>query len=51
MAKRLKRQFITIEISKDYYDLILKRLDGKVSEIKKEKSNTNIEENNLFDFA
>ncbi|MBP7796180.1 MAG: hypothetical protein KA059_05335 [Elusimicrobiales bacterium] len=34
VAKRLKRNFITMEISKEYYDVILKRLDGKVSDIK-----------------
>jgi len=36
VAKRLKRNFITMEISKKYYDVILKRLDGKVAEIKRE---------------
>lgn len=51
VAKRLNRQYITIEISKDYYDLILKRLDGKVLEIKREKRSTNKEDNTLFDFA
>jgi DNA modification methylase len=28
VAKRLEREFITMEISKEYYDVILKRLDG-----------------------
>jgi site-specific DNA-methyltransferase (adenine-specific) len=35
VAKKLKRNFITMEISKDYYNAILKRLEGKVREIKK----------------
>jgi len=37
VVKRLKRKFITMEISKEYYDVILKRLDGKISEIKRNK--------------
>ncbi|MDI6736468.1 MAG: DNA methyltransferase [bacterium] len=37
VAKRLKRNFITMEKSKEYYDVILKRLDGKVAEIKRNK--------------
>lgn len=37
VAKRLKRNFITMEISKEYYNVILKRLDGKIAEIRKNK--------------
>ena len=29
VAKKLKREFITMEISAEYYNVILKRLDGK----------------------
>lgn len=36
VAKRLKRHFITMEISEEYYNLILKRLGGKVAEIKRD---------------
>ncbi|NMG83306.1 MAG: site-specific DNA-methyltransferase [Methanosarcinales archaeon] len=36
IAKRLKRHFITMELSEEYYNLILKRLDGKVAEIKRD---------------
>ncbi|MGQ9608623.1 MAG: DNA-methyltransferase [bacterium] len=36
-AKRLKRNFITIEISTEYYDVILKRLDGKIADIKRNR--------------
>lgn len=35
VAKRLKRNFITMEISKEYYSNILKRLEGRVEEIKR----------------
>ncbi len=35
VAKKLKRNFITIEISNDYYDAILKRLEGKINGIKR----------------
>jgi len=34
VAKRLKRHFITMEISEEYYDIILKRLSGEIAEIK-----------------
>lgn len=37
VAKRLKRNFITMEISKEYYNVILKRLDGKIAEIRNNK--------------
>ena len=51
VAKRLKRHFITTEISEEYYNLILKRLEGKTEEIKRNsnidyiKSNKNIQVN------
>jgi site-specific DNA-methyltransferase (adenine-specific) len=34
-AKKLNRNFITIEISKEYYEIILKRLNDNVVEIKR----------------
>ncbi len=37
VAKKLKRNFLTMEISKEYYNVILKRLDGKFAEIKRNK--------------
>jgi site-specific DNA-methyltransferase (adenine-specific) len=49
VAKKLKRKFITIEISNDYYDLILKRLDGKYNEIKAEINIDTEKEYTLFD--
>ncbi|VUT28038.1 MAG: Modification methylase MjaV [Candidatus Syntrophoarchaeum sp. GoM_oil] len=36
VAKRLKRHFITMEISEEYYNLILRRLDNKLAEIKRD---------------
>jgi len=35
VAKRLKRNYITIEISENYYDVIVKRLSGQIEEIKR----------------
>lgn len=37
VAKRLNRNFITIEISPKYYNYILNRLKGKISETKEIK--------------
>jgi len=37
VAKRLKRNFITMEISKEYYEIMLKRLNGEITEIKRNK--------------
>ncbi|NLH39806.1 MAG: site-specific DNA-methyltransferase [Elusimicrobia bacterium] len=49
VAKRLKRNFITMEISKEYYNVILKRLDGKVSDIKEKVKNESENKRTLFD--
>ncbi len=49
VAKRLKRNFITMEISKEYYDIILKRLDGKFAEIKREIKTEPEQQMTLFD--
>lgn len=35
VAKKLKRNYITIEISENYYNLIVKRLSGQIEEIKR----------------
>ena len=51
LAKRLKRKFITMEISKEYYDIILKRLDGKVAEIKRNKKAELEKQKTLFDIV
>jgi len=49
VAQRLKRNFITIEISKEYYNIILKRLQGKISEIKRNKKSDKDQQETLFD--
>ncbi len=51
VAKRLKRNFITIEISKEYYNVILKRLSGRVAEIKRNKKVEIEKQEVLFDFV
>lgn len=37
VAKKLKRNYITIDISEKYYKVICKRLNGQVEEIKRER--------------
>jgi site-specific DNA-methyltransferase (adenine-specific) len=51
VAKRLKRKFITMEISKEYYNVILKRLEGKVAEIKRNKKIETEKQKTLFDIV
>ncbi len=51
VAKKLKRHFITMEISKEYYNVILKRLDGKIAEIKKNNKIGIANQTTLFDFV
>ncbi|RZB28892.1 MAG: hypothetical protein AEth_01496 [Candidatus Argoarchaeum ethanivorans] len=51
VAKRLKRHFITMEISEEYYNLILKRLDGKVAEIKRDVKVESEKQMTLLDMA
>ena len=51
VAKRLKRNFITMEKSKKYYDAILKRVDGEVVEIKKNKNVEGGKQKTLFDIV
>ncbi len=49
VAKKLNRNFITIELSKEYYNIILKRLNGKIDKIKRNnKENDVIEQKLLF---
>ena len=51
VAKRLKRNFITMEISKEYYNVILKRLSGKFAEIKRNKKVEIEKQKTLFDIV
>ncbi len=47
--KRLKRKFITIEISSEYYNIILTRLNGNIEEIKRNKKIDIEQQKKLFD--
>ena len=49
VSKKLKRNFITIEISKEYYEIILKRLNGEILEIKRNKKVESEKQKTLFD--
>jgi len=49
VAKKLNRNFITMETSKEYYNVILKRLDGNVSDVKRNKRVETEVQNTLFD--
>ncbi|MFH1825568.1 MAG: DNA methyltransferase [Candidatus Firestonebacteria bacterium] len=50
VAKRLKRDYITMEISEDYYNIIIKRLNNKLSYIKRNgKTDLSEEQKTLFD--
>lgn len=51
VAKRLKRNFITMETSREYYDVILKRLSGNLAEIKRNKNTQIVKQKTLFDLA
>ncbi|MDO8734611.1 MAG: site-specific DNA-methyltransferase [Elusimicrobiota bacterium] len=54
VAKKLKRHFITVEMSRNYYKTIIKRLEGKISEIQKQEKHEKKEEygqRTLFDSA
>jgi len=50
VAKRLKRKFTTIEISNEYYNIILSRLNGNIEEIKRNKRIKLEEQKTLFDY-
>lgn len=49
VAKKLKRHFITMEISEEYYNLILKRLEGNVADIKRNIKIETEKQRTLFD--
>ncbi|MFH2069633.1 MAG: site-specific DNA-methyltransferase [Elusimicrobiota bacterium] len=50
VAKKLKRNYITMEISKNYIDVIRKRLEGRIAEIKAGTQKTEKEILPLFEF-
>ncbi|MBI4681474.1 MAG: site-specific DNA-methyltransferase [Nitrospirae bacterium] len=52
VAKRLKRNYVTIEISENYYNAIVKRLSGQIEELKR-KTKTSLQKEDsltLFNF-
>jgi site-specific DNA-methyltransferase (adenine-specific) len=49
VAKKLNRNYITIEISEVYYEIINKRLDGKIHEIKNNKIANKGMQGSIFD--
>lgn len=50
VAKRLKRQYVTIEISENYHEVIIKRLNGQFEEIKRKVKPDLQEQSTLFNF-
>ncbi len=50
VAKRLKRQYITIEASENYYEVIVKRLNGQIEEIKRNVKPNLQRQSTLFNF-
>lgn len=50
VAKKLGRNFVTIELSQDYYNIILKRLDGSLADVKVSKKQESEEQKKLFYF-
>lgn len=50
VAKRLKRQYVTIEISENYHEVIVKRLSGQFEEIKRKVKPALQEQSTLFNF-
>ncbi len=51
VAKKLKRNYITMEISKNYAELVKKRIDGKYEEIKRKSEKTENRSLSLFEFC
>ena len=49
VAQKLKRKFITMEKSKEYHSIILKRLNGRISEIEQDEEVSLREQKTLFD--
>lgn len=49
VAKKLKRNYLTMEISKDYYNIILKRLAGKIPLFRRKNVEEQEKQKTLFD--
>jgi site-specific DNA-methyltransferase (adenine-specific) len=50
VAKKLKRNYITMEISENYYEVIIKRLNGQIEEIKRTSKTDHQHQKTLFNF-
>jgi site-specific DNA-methyltransferase (adenine-specific) len=50
VAKKLKRNYITMEISENYYEVIIKRLNGQIEEIKRTSKTDHQNQKTLFNF-
>ncbi len=49
VAKKQNRNYLTIDISKTYFDVISKRLNGQMTEIKRKSAEKQIGQRTLFD--
>ncbi|HOO18892.1 MAG TPA: site-specific DNA-methyltransferase, partial [Paludibacteraceae bacterium] len=49
VAKKLKRNYLTMEISQDYYNIILKRLEGKIPLFRRKNAEEQEKQKTLFD--
>ncbi|MBI3600226.1 MAG: site-specific DNA-methyltransferase [Nitrospinae bacterium] len=50
VAKKLKRNYITMDISENYYDVIVKRLNGQIEEIKRNPDTNHQKQRQLFNY-
>ncbi len=50
VAKKLKRNYITMDISENYYDVIVKRLKGQIEEIKRNTDTDHQRQRPLFNY-
>lgn len=50
VAKKLNRHYITMDISPEYYNIIIKRISGELPKLKDQKTDKNKLNKTLFDF-
>ncbi|MFQ3573699.1 MAG: site-specific DNA-methyltransferase [Thermodesulfovibrionales bacterium] len=50
VAKKLRRNYITMEISENYYEIIIKRLNDQIEEIKRPSKTKHQHQKTLFNF-
>ncbi len=49
VARRLKRKYITMDISENYYNVMIKRLNGQLAEIRRKFETFPEKQKTLFD--